>query len=109
MNQRWKYNLDITVIAVFLTKLSLFGELDLKFLLRSGFGYMAQHLWRTAAYYERPNIKCDITKSNSNSNSKQEANNKEFKVFCGSYGLEITSRKNDISNNKNFCVMILKA
>ena len=41
MSQRWKYNLDITVIAAFLTKLSGFGRLDLKFLLRSGFGYIA--------------------------------------------------------------------
>ena len=48
-------------------------------------------------------------KRNSNSNGKQEANNKKFKVFCGSCDLEITSRKNGISNDTDFCVMILKA
>ena len=37
----------------------------MKFLLRSGFGYMAQHLWRTATYYEMPNVKSDGTKCNS--------------------------------------------
>ena len=40
-------------------------SLKLKFLLRSGFGYMAQHLSRTATYYEMPNMKCDGTKLNS--------------------------------------------
>ena len=37
----------------------------MKFLLRSGFGYMAQHLWRNATYYEMPNVKRDGTKCNS--------------------------------------------
>ena len=50
-----------------------------------------------------------LPKVNSNSNGKQEANNKKFKVFCGSCDLEITSRKNGISNNIDFCVMTLKA
>ena len=39
--------------------------LKLAFLLRSGFGYMAQHLWPTATYYEMPNVKRDCTKRNS--------------------------------------------
>ena len=62
-----------------------------------------------ATYYERPNAKRDVTKRYSNSNGKQEANNKEFKVFCGCCDLEITSRKNDKSGNKDFCIMIFKA
>ena len=37
----------------------------MKFLLRSDFDYMAQHLWRTATYYEMPNVKRDGTKCNS--------------------------------------------
>ena len=35
----------------------------MKFLLRSGFDYMAQNLWRTATYYEMPNVKRDGTNS----------------------------------------------
>ena len=50
------------------------------FLLRSGFGYMAQHLWPTATYYEMPNVKRDCTKRNSVCKGKEEASNKEFKV-----------------------------
>ena len=40
--------------------------LNLKFLLRSSFGYMAQQLWWTATYYEIPKVKRDGTKRNSN-------------------------------------------
>ena len=32
----------------------------------SGFGYMGQHLWQMATYYEIPNMKRDGTKCNSN-------------------------------------------
>ena len=64
---------------------------------------------KMATYYERPNAKRDVTKRYSSSNGKQETNNKEFKVFCGSCDLEITSRKNDKSGNKDFCIMIFKA
>ena len=37
-------------------------DLSLKFLLRSGFGYIAQHLWRKTTCYEMPNVKGDGSK-----------------------------------------------
>ena len=77
-------------------------------------GFLVLAIWRRTygerqLITKRPNVKRDVIKHNSNSNGKQEANNKEFKVFCVSCDLEIISRKNDKSSNKGFRVMILTA
>ena len=55
--------------------------MNLTFLLRSGFGYMTQHIWQTTTYYEMPNLRRYVTKHNSNwKQQKQEGNNKKFKT-----------------------------
>ena len=66
MNQRWKHNLNITVIAALLTKLSEFWRLEFEIFIEVWFGYIAQHLRRTATYYKIPNVKRGGTKHNSN-------------------------------------------
>ena len=58
--------MDITIIAAFFTKFSEFEALEFEIFIEVWFGYMAQHLWQTAAYYEMPKVKRDGTKRNSN-------------------------------------------
>ena len=41
-------------------------NLDLKFVLRSEFGYMAQQIWPTTTYYKMKNMKSEGTKHISN-------------------------------------------
>ena len=95
-------------MAAFLTKLFEFGRLEFEIFIEVWFWLYGVALMGNSTYYKTPNVKRDVTKRYSNSNGKQEANNKEFKVFCGSCDLEITSRNNDMPGNNDFCVMILK-
>ena len=76
----------------------------MKFLLRSGFGYMVQHLWQTATYYEVPYVKHDSTKCNSD--FKQEANNKEFKAKTYKKASLSTSLTNLYVTKLNFAIEI---
>ena len=57
--------LHITVIAASSENFLNSEGLKLKFVLTSDFGYMAQHLWRTATFCELPNVKRDGTKRSS--------------------------------------------
>ena len=62
--ERWKHNLDDSVIAAFLKNFQNSEGLNLQFLLRFGFDYMTQHLRRTETYYKMPNMKRDCTRRN---------------------------------------------
>ena len=80
INQRWKHNLDNTVITAFLEELSEFGGLELKFLLRSSFGYMAQTYGERQLIMKHQTWNVTLPNAVQISNDKQEANNKEFKA-----------------------------
>ena len=49
-------------------------DLNLTFLLSSGFGYMALYLWQTTSFCEMPNVKRHGTKHIQTENGKLEAN-----------------------------------
>ena len=55
---------QLTVKTAFSTKLSEFGWREVE-IFTSGFGYIVEHLWRTATFYGMPNVKRDGTKRNS--------------------------------------------
>ena len=78
----------------------------MKFLLRSAFGYMAQHLSRTTTYHEMPNVKRDGTKRNSDFKRQREASNKEFKVKTYKKASLSTSLTNLYITKLNFAVKI---
>ena len=66
--------------------------MKLKFLLRSGSGYMTQQLWRTTTFYGMPNVKRDGTRRNldfkqQTRDIRKELKAKTFKKACLSTSL----------------------
>ena len=74
-------------MATFTEKYLNLEDLCLKLVLRSGFCYMLQHLWRTITYYEMPN--------NDNS-SDIMINNSEMWQYQTQFNLKATNGKQTI-------------